>query len=62
MASLRTQELERVFAMGGYDGSSNLDSVEEFDPDTLTWNPAAANILERRGIFGAAALKKDIIC
>ena len=62
MASLRTQELERVFAMGGYDGSSNLDSVEEFDPDTLTWNPAAANLLERKARFGAAELKKNLIC
>ena len=62
MASLRTQELERVFAMGGYDGSSNLDSVEEFDPDTLTWNPAPANLLERRISYGAVALKRDLIC
>ena len=62
MASLRTQELERVFAMGGYDGSSNLDSVEEFDPDTLTWNPAPANLLEGRSLFGAVALKKNSIC
>ena len=43
-------------------GSSYLDSVEEFDPDTLTWNPAAANLLEGRYAFGALALKRDLIC
>ena len=60
--TIRTQGVERALAMGGWDGSSSLDSVEEFDPDTLTWNPAPANLLEGRGNHGAAALQKDLIC
>ena len=62
IVTIRTQGVERALAMGGYDGSSYLDSVEEFDPDTLTWNPAAANLLERRGSYGVVALKRDLIC
>ena len=62
IVTIRTQGVERALAMGGYDGSSPLDSVEEFDPDTLTWNPAPANLLERRISYGAVALKRDLIC
>ena len=63
IVTIRTQGVERALAMGGYDGSSSfLDSVEEFDSDTLTWNPAAANLLERRSSHAAAALPKDLIC
>ena len=63
MATIRTEEgTERVFAIGGYDGSSYLDSVEELDPETLTWNPASANILERRRLFGKVILPKKMIC
>ena len=63
IVTIRTQGVERALAMGGWDGSfSSLDSVEEFDPDTLTWNPAPANLLEGRGNHGAAALQKDLIC
>ena len=53
--------LERYLAMGGYDGSSYLDSVEEFDADTLSWKPAA-NLLETRGYYGAVALERSLVC
>ena len=62
IVTIRTEGVERALAMGGYDGSSSLDSVEEFDPDTLTWNPAPANLLERRRWFGVAAIPKNLIC
>ena len=57
--TVASEGLERFLAMGGYHGS---DSVEEFDPDTLTWNPAPANLLEGKDGFGALALKRDLIC
>lgn len=62
IVTLRTQGLERALAVGGWDGSSYLDSVEEFNPDTLTWNPAPENLLESRNSFAAFALRKDLIC
>ena len=63
MATIRTEEgTERVFAMGGWDGSSNLDSVEELDPETLTWNPTSSNLLAARYYFGKVILPKKMIC
>ena len=66
IVTIRTQGLERALAMGGQyyndKGSNVLDSVEEFDPDTLTWNLLAANLLEGRYRFGAVGLPLDLIC
>ena len=62
MATIRTEGTERVLAMGGRYDSSSLDSVEELDPETLTWNPTSANLLERRSNFGKVILPKKMIC
>ena len=63
MATLRTEEgTERVLAMGGQDNhSSTLDSVEELDPETLTWNPAPSNLLKRRHSFDKVVLPRSMI-
>ena len=34
----------------------------EFDPETLTWKPASANLLETRYIFGAVAVSRTLVC
>ena len=31
-----------VFAVGGWEGSSRLDSVERYDPETNSWSPVAS--------------------
>ena len=31
-----------VYAVGGWEGSSRLDSVERYDPDTNVWTPVAS--------------------
>ena len=31
-----------VYAVGGWEGSSRLDSVERYDPETNTWSPVAS--------------------
>ena len=31
-----------VYAVGGWEGSSRLDSVEKYDPETNTWSPVAS--------------------
>ena len=62
IVQITEQGIDRVFALGGFDDSSNLDSVEEFDPETLTWKPASANLLETRYIFGAIAVSRTLVC
>ena len=57
--TVASEGLERFLAMGGYHGS---DSVEEFDPDTLTWTPAPANLLEERGLYSVTAIERNLIC
>ena len=54
---------ESTFAMGamGDDGSSDLTSVEEFNPETLSWKPAAGNLLVTRAWFGAIALPRHLV-
>ena len=66
--SITTAGSERTFALGGYygstslDGSSRLDSVEELDPDTMTWTTTTAKLAEKRGDFGAVALPRSLVC
>ena len=31
-----------VYAVGGWEGSSRLDSVERYDPETNVWTPVAS--------------------
>ena len=61
--SITTAGSERTFALGGYDGSfGELDSIEELDPDTLTWNTTPAKLAEKRADFGAVALPRSLVC
>ena len=54
--------LERYLAIAGKRGGSSwLDSVEEFDADTLSWKPSS-NLLERRVRYGAVALERSLVC
>ena len=63
IVKILAEGLERYLAMGGRDGSSYHDSVEEFDVDTLTWKPASpANLLKTRGYYGAVSLDKSLVC
>ena len=63
MATIRTEEgTETVLAIGGRDGSSRFKSVEELDPETLTWNPTSLNLLEGRSNFGKVVIPKKMIC
>ena len=60
--TITTDESETTFALGGYSGSSYLDSIEELDPDTMTWNTAPAKLEEKKGVFGAVALPRSLVC
>ena len=61
--TIRTNGIERAFALGGkQDDSTWLDSVEEFDPENLTWRVAKAKLAKTRSFFGAVALPRSIVC
>ena len=42
----------RLYAIGGYDASSRLNTVECFDPSTSQWT-VMTPMLQRRGLAGA---------
>jgi len=44
-----------IYAIGGYDGSAHLNTVECFDPMTNTWKPVAS-MASRRSSAGVAVL------
>lgn len=45
----------RLYAIGGYDASSRLNTVECFDPSTSQWT-VMTPMLQRRGLAGATTL------
>ena len=49
----------RLYAIGGYDGSGRLNSVEYYDINTQKWTPSAS-MIHRRGLAGAAVLNGTI--
>merc|ERR1712061_195350 len=52
---------ETIFALGGWSGSEDLDTVEEWEEETSTWK-AAGNLDTPRISFGVVTIPKDIIC
>lgn len=44
-----------IYAIGGYDGSAHLNTVECFDPMTNTWRPIAS-MASRRSSAGVAVV------
>ena len=49
----------RLYAIGGYDASSRLNTVECFDPSTAQWS-VMTPMLQRRGLAGATTLAGTI--
>lgn len=45
----------QIYAVGGYDGSAHLNTVERFNPLTNTWGPVA-NMASRRSSAGVAVM------
>ena len=46
----------KIFAVGGFDGTNRLSSVECFDPSTGQWSGVAA-MSTARSYFGAAVVE-----
>merc|ERR1712061_877137 len=52
---------ETTFAIAGWSGSTNLNSVEEWEEESSTWK-AAGNLDTARSSFGVVTIPKKIIC
>ncbi len=50
----------KLYAIGGYDGSGRLNSVECYDVITQEWTPSAS-MVHRRGLAGSAVLNGKIV-
>lgn len=50
----------KLYAIGGYDGSRRLNSVECYDVTKQEWTPSAS-MIHRRGLAGAAVLNGKFI-
>ena len=64
IVTINEDGVNRVLALAGSDGSlssPHLDSVEEFDPESLTWKPAPMSIVRRRSFFAAVVLPQKLI-
>lgn len=48
-----------MYAIGGYDGTCNLNSVEYYDPETNQWT-IVASMDAHEGVVGVGVLPNDI--
>ena len=62
MATITKNRQQRILAFGGTDGSSDLNSVEEFILSNNTWTLSPTAMEETRYSFGAVTLPKELIC
>merc|ERR1719273_1780707 len=49
----------QLYVAGGYDGASQLSSVERYDPDENTWTKLAPMMSKRCGL-GLAVIQKQL--
>ena len=61
LATVTTGGLTKTFVLGGDDGSGSISSVEEWDEENLTWNPAD-DLEEARYIFAVITLPLSLVC
>jgi len=61
LATIFTPSEIKIFALGGYDESTYLNSVEEWVEESSSWKPAD-NLVEKRHAFGAVVAPKALVC
>ena len=62
LATLRIGGNERLFAIGGKDGSASYtNTVEEWQEGNSTWK-VADTLSETRGYYGAVVVPRELIC
>ena len=59
--TITTNGIETTFALGGR-AYYFIDSIEEFDLDTLTWKTTSAKLAAKKGYYGAVAFPKSLVC
>ena len=52
---------EKMFALAGFDGSTDLNTAEEWVEKNSTWK-AANNLIAKRRHFGAVVVPRKLIC
>ena len=65
LATIRREGEEKVFAVGGNDGSAHdsyLNTAEEWVAENATWRNAGDFLGRSRGHFGAVTVPEDLIC
>jgi len=62
MATITRNGQQLILAFGGYSGSSNLNSVEMFNPSNNTWTLAPTTMQGAKSSFGAVPLTRAMIC
>ena len=61
LATIRRGGLEKVFAVGGCDGSTNT-TVEEWVEESATWENPDRFLAQKKISFGAVTVSEDFIC
>ena len=51
----------KSFALAGYNGPEDLNTVEEWVEESSTWK-AADNLVEERNSFGIVSVPRQLIC
>jgi hypothetical protein len=61
IATLVSGGEEKMFALAGYDGSSRINSVEEWVEENSTWK-GSDNLVEKRREFGFVKAPRHLVC
>ena len=58
----KNPKLKVLVALGGWTGSSRLNSVEQFNPSNNTWTLALTTMQEAKHTYGAVPVTRAMIC
>ena len=63
LATIRKGREEKAFALGGWDGSTQLNTVEEWVEESSTWKAASSLVnLPTRSTFSVVVIPRRLIC
>ena len=62
LATITLDGATKIFAIGGRSGSSYLNSIEDFNPETKTWTLTSTTFEEKRYEFGQVVIQLERVC